>query len=322
MGAGLDEFDLIARYFAPLAGPGGLGLLDDAALLQPTPGHDLVLTKDMIIAGVHFLADDPPGMIAAKLLRVNLSDLAAKGARPLAYLLGLGLPPGVDEAWIAAFSQGLAKDQEAFGIALLGGDTTATQGPIVLSLTAIGEVPASTMIRRGGARKGDLVAVSGTIGDGMLGLETSLGRLPGLSPEDAAWLRDRYLRPRPRLALGARLRSWATAGADVSDGLIADLGNIARASGLSARLDVSRMPLSPQAGAALAQRPELAEQLPRGGDDYELVFTFAPSDLARLEAEQDPALTVIGTMVAGEAGSVTDEMGQPLARGGYRHFSR
>jgi len=320
LGAGLDEFGLIARYLAPLAGPGGLGLLDDAALLKPTPGNDLVLTKDMIIAGVHFLADDPPEMIAAKLLRVNLSDLAAKGARPLAYLLGLALPAGIDEAWIAAFARGLADDQQTFGIELLGGDTTATEGPVVLSLTAIGEVPAGTMIRRGGARAGDLVAVSGTIGDGMLGLEVSLGHLHGLSTGDAAWLRNRYLRPQPRLALGAGLRGWATAAADVSDGLIADLGNLGRASGLSAQLDLSLVPLSVQAVAAMAVRPELQSQIPRGGDDYELVFTFAPSDLARLQAESDPPLTVIGKMVSGQAGTVTDEKGQLFSEGGYRHF--
>jgi thiamine-monophosphate kinase len=176
------------------------------------------------------------------------------------------------------------------------------------------------MLRRGGARSGDLVAVSGTIGDGMLGLEVSLGRLQGLAPDDADWLRNRYLRPQPRLALGARLRGWATAGADVSDGLIADLGNIARASGLGAQLDLSRIPLSSQAVAALALRPELVSLIPSGGDDYELVVALAPSERARLQAEADPPLTIIGKMVSGKAGSVTDENGQPLGHGGYRHF--
>lgn len=320
-GGGLDEFGLIARHFVPLAGPGGLGLLDDAALLRPTPGMDLVLTKDMIVAGVHFLADDPPDMIAAKLLRVNLSDLAAKGARPIGYLLGLALPAGVDEGWIAAFARGLGEDQKRFGLELLGGDTTATTGPAVLSLTAIGEVPAGTMIRRSGARAGDLVAVSGTIGDGMLGLEVSLGRLPGLSAGDAVWLRDRYLRPQPRLSLGARLRGHVTAGADVSDGLIADLGNIARASGLSAQLALSLVPLSAPAVAALALRPELGARLASGGDDYELVVTGGPAELLPPGAAGEAGLTVIGLMVAGEPGTVTDKAGRPFGPGGYRHFA-
>ena len=323
MGAALDEFGLIARHLAPLAGPGGLGLLDDAALLSPVPGRDLVLTKDMIVAGVHFLPDDPPDAIAAKLLRVNLSDLAAKGARPLGYLLGLALPATADEAWVAAFAAGLARDQREFEIVLLGGDTTAAAGPLVLSLTALGEVPSGAMLRRGGARAGDLVVVSGTIGDGMLGLEVAMGRLPGLAPAAAAELLGRYRLPRPRLSLGRRVADFAHAAADISDGLIADLGHVAFASGLAACVDPAAVPLSAAAREALALRPELAGRVPVGGDDYELVLAVPPDARARLAADGDAPLTVIGVFTEGTPGEVRDPEGRPFAagKGGYRHFA-
>jgi thiamine-monophosphate kinase len=319
---GLDEFGLIARHFAPLAAPGGLGLLDDAAVLTPAPGMDLVLTKDLIVAGVHFLPDDPADAVAAKLLRANLSDLAAKGARPVGYLLGLALPPDTDEDWVAAFAAGLAADQTRFDVGLLGGDTTAIPGPLTLSLTAIGEVPSGTMIRRDGARAGDLVLVSGTIGDGMLGLEASLGRLVGLDTAHLDHLRERYRRPMPRLELGARLRGIAHAAADISDGLVADLGHIAEASGLAARLDVERVPLSAAARAALALRPELAARVATGGDDYELVLAVPPAALDRIDLDAAPGLAVVGEMIAGPAGEVRDASGRPFrsGEGGYRHF--
>jgi thiamine-monophosphate kinase len=320
---GLDEFGLIARHFAPLAAPGALGLRDDAAILTPAPGMDLVLTNDLIVAGVHFLPGDPADAVAAKLLRVNLSDLAAKGARPLGYLLGLALPSGADEEWVAAFAAGLAADQARFEVGLLGGDTTAIPGPLTLSLTAIGEVPSGSMTRRGGARVGDLVLVSGTIGDGMLGLEVSLGRLPGLERRHAEYLRERYLRPTPRLELGTRLRGIVSAGADISDGLVADLGHIADASGVAARLDLARVPLSEAARAALALAPDLEGRIATGGDDYELVLTVPPAALDQVNLLAAPGLTIVGEIVTGPAGEVRDASGRifEAGEGGYRHFA-
>ncbi len=177
-GEAAGEFERIRRYFAPLAGPGGLGLLDDAALIDCAAGHRLVVTADAIVAGVHYLPEDPPDLVAKKLLRVNLSDLAAMGARPLHYLLTTALPAELGDEWLAAFARGLAEDQRRFGVALLGGDLVATSGPAVLSLTAIGEVAAGTEIRRSGARAGDVVWVSGTIGDAFLGLRILRGAYP------------------------------------------------------------------------------------------------------------------------------------------------
>src|SRR6266478_5917336 len=184
----LGEFERIRRFFAPLAGPGGLGLLDDAAIVDCKPGQRLVVTADAIVAGVHYLPDDPPDLVARKLLRVNLSDLAAMGARPRHYLLTTALPAALDDAWLARFAEGLAEDQRHYGIDLIGGDSVATQGPAVLSLTAIGEVAAGAEIRRSGARPGDRVWVSGTIGDAFLGLAVLRGGHPALAPADRAAL--------------------------------------------------------------------------------------------------------------------------------------
>src|SRR5882672_4261700 len=188
----LGEFERIRRFFAPLAGPGGLGLLDDAAIVDCKAGHQLVVTVDAIVAGVHYLPDDPPDLVARKLLRVNLSDLAAMGARPRHYLLTTALPAALDDAWLARFAEGLAEDQRHYGIDLLGGDSVATQGPAVLSLTAIGEVAAGAEIRRSGASPGDRIWVSGTIGDAFLGLRVLRGGYPTLAPADHAALVARF----------------------------------------------------------------------------------------------------------------------------------
>ncbi|RJF86950.1 thiamine-phosphate kinase [Oleomonas cavernae] len=315
----MDEFDIIARLFAPLAQaePGAFGLGDDAAVLTPTAGMDLVLTKDAIVEGIHFFADDPPEAIAAKLLRVNLSDLAAKGARPRAYMLAAAFPAQADEAWVTRFATGIAADQKRFGGTLIGGDTVSTPGPGFFSLTAIGELPTGTMIRRKGARAGDLVCVSGTIGDAALYVAH---RLAGAAVADVALLEDRYRLPQPRLALGQALKGKAHACCDISDGLIADLGHLCEQSALGAVIEWARVPLSAAAQASLDAGPALLETILAGGDDYELVFALAPdADLAALAAITP--VTVIGRFEAGQGVRVIDAGGHDVAlrRTGWRH---
>lgn len=297
------EFALIARHFRPLAEgvPGALALADDAALLDPPPGRTLVLAADAMVAGVHFLPDDPPDTIGRKLLRVNLSDLAAMGADPLGYLMTTALPPDMTPDWLDEFAHGLKEDQRGFGCGLLGGDTVSTPGPLSLSLTVVGSVAPGRALTRAGAREGDAVWVSGTIGDGALGLLALTDRLPALGPAHRAELAERYRLPRPRLALGRRLAGLATACLDVSDGLVQDLGHLCRAAGLSAELDAAAVPLSAAARAAVAADPALLPRCLTGGDDYELVFTApetATDPLTRLAAETGIALARIGRMVA------------------------
>src|SRR5277367_723533 len=249
----LGEDDLIARYFAPLAGPAGLKLRDDAALMRPPPGHDLVLTADALVAGVHFFADDPPGAIARKALRVNLSDLAAKGAAPLGFLLVLALPTGWTADWLEDFARGLGGDARAYDCPLLGGDTVKTPGPLTLSITALGSAPTGGMAARTGVRPGDRVYVSGTIGDAALGLRLRLGQGPLVSEAHRLHLLDRYLLPRPRLAL-AEAMVFAHGGMDVSDGLVGDLEKMLRVSGVSTSVELRRLPLSDAAAATAGVR--------------------------------------------------------------------
>jgi thiamine-monophosphate kinase len=313
------EFEFIAHRLRPLAtAPGALQLLDDAALLEPRPGTQLVLTKDAMVAGVHFLADDPAGQIAQKLLRVNLSDLAAMGADPIGYLLALARPESIADEWLAAFCAGLAEDNATFGISVLGGDTVSTPGPLTLSLTAIGEVPKGAALLRGGGREGDGIWVSGTLGDAALGLAVLQGALEVAEPLRARLI-ERYRLPRPRLALGRALRGLAHAAIDISDGLLADLGHIVEVSGLGAEV---RADLLPMASPALpgAQDAALA-----GGDDYELLFTAPPSQQAAIEelAERlDLRLTRIGEMKAAPGIRVLDATGAEIhpTRAGWQHF--
>jgi thiamine-monophosphate kinase len=243
------EFDLIGDLFAPLAArnAGALGLKDDAALISFAPGRQLVTTVDAMVAGVHFIGDEAPGRIGQKLLRVNLSDLAAMGARPEGYLLTLGLPTSIDDDWLTAFAAGLKSDQDEFQIALLGGDTVSTPGPLTLSLTAFGTVPENAALRRAGVRPGDAIFVSGTIGDAALGLMAVRGELDRIEAPDLARLTERYQLPQPRLELGQALVGLAGAAIDISDGLVADLGHMARAGGVSLKIEIERLPLSPAA---------------------------------------------------------------------------
>ncbi|HEY4044319.1 MAG TPA: thiamine-phosphate kinase [Rhodopila sp.] len=311
------EFSLIARHFRPLAGPGALDLRDDAAVLTPPSGRELVLTVDAMVAGVHFLRDDPPALIGRKLLRVNLSDLAAKGAVPLGYLMTVSTPKDTPDAWFAAFAAGLAQDQVTYGVTLLGGDTTSTTGPISLSLTILGHVEPGTALHRFGAQAGDEIWVTGTIGDGALGLAVAQGRL--IDP--TGFLLDRYRLPQPRIGLAPA--GIASAGMDVSDGLVQDLGHLCRASDLSAELLAASVPLS---AAAAAAGPEWLTTCLTGGDDYELLLAVPPSHTTALQQEAGRAGIAVARVGYFHRGPpevvVRLASGEPLAltREGWSHF--
>jgi thiamine-monophosphate kinase len=321
-----DEFTRIARFFAPLAAgfPGAFGLTDDAATFGLAAGEQAVVTTDAVVAGVHFIGDEPPGLIARKALRVNLSDLAAKGARPIGYTLAAVLPAAIDDAWLTAFAAGLAADQAAFGIPLIGGDTVGTQGPLTLSITALGAVQ-GRMLRRAGARPGDRIYVSGTLGDAALGLKVLRGDLAELAQADRDFLADRYRLPQPRLALGRAIAHQASAGLDVSDGLVQDLGHIAACSEVGAVLALDRLPLSGAGAAALAAESALRAAVLGGGDDYELLFTASQEKhdiIAKLASEAVTSVTEIGEIVAGQGVVVRDAAGRDVtpAMRGYQHF--
>ncbi len=324
------EDRLIERFFRPLASdPAALGLMDDAALLTPPAGADLVLTADALVAGVHFFPDDPADAIAKKALRVNLSDLAAKGAEPMGALLSLSLPENTGEGWLEAFARGLGEDCALYRCPLLGGDTTRTPGLLTLSITALGRVPSGKMVRRKGARAGDAVVVSGTIGDAALALlirrgakHSAFARLDGKAK---AHLLERYLLPQPRLALAQALREHASAAIDVSDGLAGDLMKLARASGCGARIEAKRVPFSAAARTVIAAEPSLVESALTGGDDYEIAATVPADRLASLQAAAKDAgveLAVIGRTEAGEGFEVIAADGRPLAlaRPSFSHF--
>jgi thiamine-monophosphate kinase len=323
------EERLIARYFRPLAThPGAFGLGDDAAVLTPPAGCDLVLTTDGVIAGVHFFPDDPPENIARKVLRMNLSDLAAKGAKPIGFLISLALPGNVEESWLAGFAAGLGEDARRYECALLGGDTDRTPGPTSVSIAAFGAVPQGKMTRRSGAAAGDCVVVTGTIGDAALGVllrrDRALAerlRLPGAM---AAYLQQRYLLPQPRNALAEAVLQYASAAMDVSDGLVGDLAKLCRASSVAAEIEVVRVPLSDAARAAVAADPVLLETVLTGGDDYEILLTLSPEKLSSFRAaavSSNVAVTEIGRISTGEgARFVRDGKAMTLARPSYSHF--
>ena len=323
------EFELIARYFAPLAAgaPGAFDLTDDVAIVEAGPDEQVVVKTDAIVAGVHFLADDPPDLIARKLLRVNLSDLAGKGARPLGYLMACALPADLDEAWLATFVAGLAADQREFDLSLLGGDTTATPGPLTLSATVFGAISKGRLPWRGAALAGDAVLVSGTLGDGALGLDVQRQAFAELDAASRAHLIDRYRLPRPRLQLGRALveAGLVHAAMDISDGLLADLGHICRTSKLGADIEWQRVPLSAPAAKLVAAQPQRRERIVAGGDDYELLLTVGAEDVpAALSIAQraDVRLTPVGRMRAGDGVRIIDERGEEMSvsRSGYRHF--
>jgi thiamine-monophosphate kinase len=323
------EDRLIARYFRPLAKhPGALGLVDDAAVIAPPPGCDVVLTTDGVIAGVHVFPDDRPEDIGRKALRMNLSDLAAKGATPVGFLLSLALPGTIDEAWLAAFAGGLGEDAERYGCPLLGGDTDRTPGPASVSIAAFGAVPHGKMVRRSTAKPGDHVVVTGTIGDAALGVllrrDQNLAKRWRLSEAMSSHLKQRYLLPEPRNALALAVLQNASAAIDVSDGLAGDLAKLCRASGLAAEIDVAHVPFSDAVHAAVAAEPTVIETALTGGDDYEIVLTLAADKLAALRTAAHAAgvaVTEIGRMAAGEGARFFHE-GKTLnfARPSYSHF--
>ena len=299
-----SEDGLIARFFAPLAGEGALGLKDDAASLSPRPGHDLVLTADALVESVHFLPEDSPQSIARKALGVNVSDLAAKGADPVGFLLSLMLPATWTEEWLAGFAAGLGRAARDFSCPLLGGDTVKAREGLALSVTAIGEVPAGRMVRRTNARVGDVICVTGTIGDGALGLK--LRKNPawseGLSPGERAHLADRFLHPQPRHRLAHAVRDLAHAAMDVSDGLAGDLAKMMRVSGVSAVIEAGKVPLSAAVRKAVAADPALFDLAVTGGDDYEILCAVPENNLDRLLKEADSVgvmVSAIGRVVAG-----------------------
>jgi len=307
----MDEFGIIAKYFAPLAGEGAFGLKDDAALLPAKAGQDLVITTDTVTEGVDFFAFDPSADIARKALRVNLSDLAAKGAVPAHYLLNLSLPHTITPDWLAGFADGLGQDQQEFGITLLGGDTGATDGSLSIAVTAFGFVPQGKMVRRDGARIGDAVYVTGTIGDSGGGLAIFKREKHSLDDTDRDALIARYRVPQPPVAFAQNLRAIAHAGVDVSDGLIADLGHIASASGVRIVVEGEAVPLSAPLRAFWGEGALLRAVV--AGDDYQIAFTAPPglqgpfTQIGRVDAGKGVSLTMGGADVA-------------LPKTGYRHF--
>ena len=320
----MGEFDLIARYFTRPIRHAALGVGDDCALLAPRPGMQLAISSDMLVEGRHFFADVDPEALGHKALAVNLSDLAACGARPLAFTLALALPR-VDEAWLAGFSKGLLALADAHGCELVGGDTT--QGPLNICITVFGEVPAGQALLRSGARAGDDIYVSGTLGDARLALEALLGHihLPG---ELLAQARQRLERPTPRVALGLALRGIASSAMDVSDGLLGDLGHILRASGVGADIDTDETSKLIAARALFTSATarfdmELLRQCTlAGGDDYELAFTAPPAlreAVAGAAATAATPVARIGRISAEPGLRLADAQGRPLA-GRYASF--
>jgi thiamine-monophosphate kinase len=324
------EDRLIGRFFRPLArDPGAFDLRDDAAAITPPAGHDLVLTTDAVIEGVHFFRGDPAADIARKALRANLSDLAAKGAEPLGFLLTLALPKSVDEEWVAAFAEGLAADIDAYKCPLLGGDTDSTPGLLSAAISAFGSVPHGKMVRRAGAKAGDAVVVTGTLGDSALGLalrrDRQLAARAKLTPEEETYLLERYLLPQPRSVLAKALREHAHAAMDISDGLAGDALKLADASAVAMEINSTALPLSPAGRKLAAFDPALIEGICTGGDDYELLAAIpaAKVELFRKQAEESGvAVNVIGSVKNGEGAAILDPQGRPLVfrRASFSHF--
>jgi thiamine-monophosphate kinase len=316
----IREFELIAELFAPLAtSKAALGLKDDVALLRGRAADDLVLTTDTIVEGIDFFARDPADTVAKKALRVNLSDLAAKGATPVGYLLTLVLPKRTDLRWLRSFTKGLRADQRKYGIALLGGDVSATRGPLSVSITALGSVPKGKAILRSGARPGDLVFVTGTIGDSGGGLAALK-----LKKREASLIR-RYRVPEPRVAFGRELRGIASAAIDVSDGLLADLGHLADVSNVHIVVEATRIPTSTALRSLWGTGEAALARAATAGDDYEIAFTASPKKRARILAAATRSrthVTEIGVVKNGRGATLIGSNGRPLRvkKQGWQHF--
>ena len=318
----MDEFDIIARYFAPLAtAPGAFGLKDDAAAIPARPGFDLVVTTDQIAEGTDFFSHDPPALIARKALRVNLSDLAAKGAEPVGYLMNLTLPYA-DESWLDEFAAGFACDQEKFGISLLGGDTG--KGALAIAITVFGYVRHGKMVRRDAAQDGDGVYVTGTIGDSGGGLDILRKETAAISAVDRDFLVDAYRLPKPPVDFGRSLSAFAKAAVDVSDGLLADLGHIAAASHVRIEIDAEAVPRSDALRALWGDLPDAIIRAATAGDDYQIAFAADPAreeEIRAAAASAEIVVARIGTAKAGE-GVVLFHDGRAMSvpKSGYRHF--
>ena len=319
------EDALIARYFQPLAThPAARELMDDAAVLAAT-GDDIVITTDAIVEGVHFLSDDPPDTIARKALRVNLSDLAAKGARPAGFVLTLALRE-ISEGFLAPFAQALGEDIAKFNCPLLGGDTVSTSGPLMISIAAFGNVAPARAVGRHGARVGDAVFISGTIGDATLGLDVLKGGLADIDASHRDALIQRYRVPQPRVTLAGAVRDHASAAMDVSDGLAGDLAKLCEASGVSARIDTSRVPLSAAARRVLKTGSVDLPRLLTGGDDYEILCTVPQNQRESFRTAAQAIgveIAEIGHIVSGSRlPDFVDANGVPmlLKRLSYSHF--
>ena len=323
----IDEFGLISKYFQPLtnACEGALELKDDAALVTHELGCEIVITCDALVCGVHFRNEDKPEDVAARALRVNLSDLAAMGARPISYLLSLAVPADLSETWLECFVRQLARDQKSYRLNLIGGDTVVTPGPLSLTITALGEVSVGQALTRAGSKMGDKIFVSGSIGDASLGLRVLHGELDALTEAQASELKTCFLRPRPRIELGQALVGTAHSATDVSDGLVADVGHLCALAGVGAHLSVSLLPLSKATRAVLDMKPNLLPDLLSSGDDYELVFTApegARGVLSRISSSTGVTITEIGRIVETPGVLVFDSDGSKiqLLKAGYQHF--
>lgn len=314
----MGEFDFIARHFRPLAGEGAMELRNDGATMRLSAGEELVLSSDTMVEGLHFLPDDPADTIARKLLRCNLSDLAAMGSRPRHYMLNVSLPAGrhYDDGWFAQFAAGLAADQKQFNISLLGGDTTGSPSPLMLNVTILGTVRQGEALRRDGSRPGDGVWVTGNLGRAALGLQARLGRIDGV---DEALVQS-YRVPMPRVGLS--LYGIVSAAMDISDGLVQDCGHIAEESGTAITLFEEKLPFLPSVKAHMIHHREL---ILLGGDDYELLLTCPVENEAALQAhcsERDVPVTKIGEVTAGSGVKMLDRQGEPIkfSRTGWQHF--
>jgi thiamine-monophosphate kinase len=327
----VGEASLIQGYLAPLSGGyfGAFGLKDDAALVTPPPGHSLVITMDAIASGVHFFPDDEPADIGWKALAVNVSDLVAKGASPHAYLMSLAFPQPPTQAWMSGFVAGLAEAQAAFGLQLIGGDTDRRPGPVCITITAMGLVATGSMCQRTTARVGDIIFVSGTVGDSALGLKvrghSTDAKSWGLDDVQRAHLVGRYLRPRPPIGIGAGLVRYASAAMDISDGLIKDLGRMVAASGVGATICVDKIPLSAAALVVMRLEPKARDIILAGGDDYEVLGTIAQTDwdaFVATVANAGVSVTRLGTIVSGGGVRVVDGEGGDILVNldGYDHF--
>lgn len=321
-----DEFSLIERYFAPMAGEGAFGLRDDAALIEPTVGKSLVITQDAIAGGIHFFPDDPPELVARKALRVNLSDLAAKGARAKCFSLALGLSDRWDEAWIADFTRGLKEDCMEFGVSLTGGDTFATGGGFIISITAIGEIPHEQYVSRLGASSGDALYATGTIGDAAIGLLVKQGKLSGLDAHSSSFFEGRYLLPKPRCEIANTICEFGSAAIDVSDGFVADLEKLCSASEVSVTIQGLDIPHSAELVQLVQSESKFQTLALTGGDDYEILIAVPAESVSGFESavtELDVKITRLGTFKdAGTGVTVMDGDGKQMrfSQSGYTHF--